>query len=1284
MRLEIKNKYQENLRWFYLVSYKDEEYKVRMWQFQKDSKSRPEWLDCIVTELPNRVEISQDKATLIRELYTTGQTYTFRIKSRLKKYYSVVDIDGNTFKLPYTDQDKKLSEGQSVMAVVKAVSGMNLTLELSHAKDNAELSFKTISELAADAHLTEQDAELIEKMMESDKHLAETKMLYDSGDAIWPFEAAISLDNIMLHQAADSQATQLLPILKSLTTYLLEESDLIRNMNETKREQWIDRLTEVAKHTEMYDETAEIIRSGNERDYIDRQLSNLKESENLYQPERKFRIIMTIFNRHDELMTEMTDRIFDIILEGNKQHWLAEPFRSAFVDMLEIFIATHRSQAGLSPNAPIAKKMIKAIAIQLLLANNQDNIDRRLNRTTFYRLLATQQNYNPIDMLDAAFDCLFADFDETMEFDWDDIASIENLYVKVSVKHHEGLSQRSFWRQVYRTNRNELIIDNEGVIIQPVMGRHQGLLPNNLLSWHNLDIQGSLGINTKFKSSKNLNTAAKVWSEIEENLAHKPLAGLYKKTTPDIGAVVVIKILRASGDELSFYCEIDDEHYAGHGWIDLKDIAPYMGRNEKNLSYFSDDEGNPLLFEAEVIDGPNQNDDLEFSMLNLINDYFQQQHYIGDTLLCNVRAIDMRDHQSYVCFSDDGASCIVHHDGSLRLIKDDVVEAQLVEFSQTGQLECEYVQRSSERFNIIDAFKNLLYNITDDTPQQQAQPEEEMTDSVVTELIGILDRMAVCAPTRIDTYGYLSMAKILADMKGDSKLSGYYANRRTLIRLFNDYETSGRMNEDKLHEIEEQMDKEPEQQDFYINEALTKFRIFAALRHKDSVDELMEISRTTTSHAIRDAADMAISLLLTDRFGIPTFKTQLEDRINKCLGVTVRTARGKDYGQETQTMELKSSIIYPADSNMQPQPKRQGEVIMRVICGFLNSDKGGTLYIGVNKSGGACGVHNDMKYMGNVDEDYYDRYVRNMINRTLGSIANHCCSDCSWETDEGYKVYVMKIKPSPELIRYNNVCWIRQGTETRPLKEVDMETFAQMHAQAYQEYIQSNAPTTEAEPEKAEKPKVAETKKPTSLYEIATSQWRRNAVKSYDEDYGKGTVAYLHFLKDNMYMQTSDVIYEDTHLSLAIHEKDADGYLFVAYESGQLLLVEMDELLNKNEGQRYQRCKSEKPIFACPMRRDDLVLTLWENKSGDIQARVDDISTMIGRHIDKDMNSDGALLCDTKFKRFVKCEIVKADDRSKLSKFCNRGKDLGQKITRNAHADIDLLKSILGVSPFEL
>lgn len=75
VRLKPIRREKENLRSFYFVNYQGEEYKVRMWNFQINQKGLPDFLDCIVTEFPNYVKISQSQATLIREIYEVGGTY---------------------------------------------------------------------------------------------------------------------------------------------------------------------------------------------------------------------------------------------------------------------------------------------------------------------------------------------------------------------------------------------------------------------------------------------------------------------------------------------------------------------------------------------------------------------------------------------------------------------------------------------------------------------------------------------------------------------------------------------------------------------------------------------------------------------------------------------------------------------------------------------------------------------------------------------------------------------------------------------------------------------------------------------------------------------------------------------------------------------------------------------------------------------------------------------------------------------------------------------------------
>ena len=67
------------------------------------------------------------------------------------------------------------------------------------------------------------------------------------------------------------------------------------------------------------------------------------------------------------------------------------------------------------------------------------------------------------------------------------------------------------------------------------------------------------------------------------------------------------------------------------------------------------------------------------------------------------------------------------------------------------------------------------------------------------------------------------------------------------------------------------------------------------------------------------------------------------------------------YGEESDTLEFKTSIVYLPNSK--PDPNRQKWAILKTICGFLNTVTGGELLLGVNDNGYSNGLKSDIDYL---------------------------------------------------------------------------------------------------------------------------------------------------------------------------------------------------------------------------------------------------------------------------------------------------------------------------------
>ena len=92
------------------------------------------------------------------------------------------------------------------------------------------------------------------------------------------------------------------------------------------------------------------------------------------------------------------------------------------------------------------------------------------------------------------------------------------------------------------------------------------------------------------------------------------------------------------------------------------------------------------------------------------------------------------------------------------------------------------------------------------------------------------------------------------------------------------------------------------------------------------------------------------------------------------------------YGEESDTLEFKSSIVYPPNAGMQPDPSKQKWTILKTICGFLNTITGGELLLGVNDNGNSCGLKEDIDYLYNArlitdcSIDKLRNYVKNLVD----------------------------------------------------------------------------------------------------------------------------------------------------------------------------------------------------------------------------------------------------------------------------------------------------------------
>lgn len=156
-------------------------------------------------------------------------------------------------------------------------------------------------------------------------------------------------------------------------------------------------------------------------------------------------------------------------------------------------------------------------------------------------------------------------------------------------------------------------------------------------------------------------------------------------------------------------------------------------------------------------------------------------------------------------------------------------------------------------------------------------------------------------------------------------------------------------------------------------------------------------------------------------------------------------------GDENQTMELKTSIVFPPGEG-EANIGKQLYTILKELTAFMNTD-GGTLYIGIHdKTKKVIGIEGDYKYLNDdekdeyngsykEDKDGYELKIRNTMDRLCPSLANSLTT-ISFESLEGNDYCVIDVKPARRPIFLSGTqLYVRQGNRLKLLKGDEITFF---------------------------------------------------------------------------------------------------------------------------------------------------------------------------------------------------------------------------------------------------
>lgn len=1300
--MEMKGKYnlpvdqsKSNKDCYVVYAFDDEDnrhdFKIPKLKFQRKEQEDPENLDCIVKEIKNGIPvIGQDLSPIIARFYQKGVEYTFKVKDDQTVnggFYTVEDDRGLYFRL----YDKnRLFVGQSIKCKVLGINEVLVRLKLTSQKSRMNFlpRFISIETLINHVdHLSRQNNEWAIEQFKTNSLLAQAAHEHENQSPEWIFTTLRILNEkfTTFLCETDDYNEHLIPCLelaKGAALYILEGSDYLKQFGAEERPMRQKFLSDIVQDIKHYLQAIEIIKKGRQEQFLSAMLSNLQHSGYLYHPNKQFRIMMTLFKTEPKLVTQYMGKIFNALREWDIANWRNEPFRSAFVEQLEMFITTtrHRLDEMQSIESPedtqIWSQMVKAIAIQILIANDKDGIDINRNRSMLYRYLSLTDSAGRKNLCHKALYSITTSETFPVEYNWLDTQQ-EILIKTKAADSIEGFDIDTNVIKTFVGNRCKVSISDEGVKLSalPEKSATTQVIPNGFFGWPNLKVMLPNGVNTpKAGKLKNIEALSVMWTDIERSLfAEAKKAKEIHKTIPEIGDHVYIHIddVEITDEKTRLHCVIadSDDYYRGEGWMKIKDVVKY--NVTPDINDFRHENGRLLTFEAKVL-GRNLDDELSFTMNDMVNEIIKDSVHSRTTTspgsISTCVITDKRNRQ-WSAISEEGYSLWIENGADYpdREVGD-FVEVEVTHVQSMDKIDGEIIQEFARNsFPKTTPFQNLMCILSlDDDDDENVQLEQEaLSSGQIIELIQLLRRLAVTEMEYQNSFNYLAFARLLALALEEKQLADNLHTHMQMLHLLKTYSDTKTIKDKDLEPFNhiEIDNTQPLLQRLYA-----KLRIVACVGDcsTESQSYLWKHINNAHNDFERQLAQMALSYNMLSINDLDEQREAIATKMRKMFNVNTFDTSAKFYGSESQTVEFKTSIVYPAGNHMRANIQEQTFILMKEICGFLNST-GGKIYLGVNDSGYAAGLYEDLKHDNfRNSHDKYMLHIYNSIANMMGKTAGQYVKVERDAESTDRDVYIITVKPCNIIIELDGKVFNRQGTSVRHLEGQDLEIFKENRAQQLREQkavedsnlAQEKSDATAAtasEPAATTVTKPVATPSPMPLPQtdndvVMTSLTRNNVLHDYEDGYLDVT-NYIYFMKDDKYMHTSEDRWMDDdkscRLSLAVHSDEESGQLVLIYEDGHVVKVNMREILEKGQDTLFAHNNEKKLLWACPSANaDDYLLMVVSDNGGNLYYRANKLSEFEN----DSMKSFGSRLFETVIGDIVAADIVPASQISHFEK----------------------------------
>ncbi len=1048
----------ESGKLFFNISAFGRTYRVPAYNFQRDSL--PESITCV---LRADGKMEQDLDTILPQFYTVGEDYAFCVLSGLQSGGYKVRDDINGFTFPLTDFGRRrLQRFKRIVCRVNGIADGMLQLSLvDYEKERSTTVGITPDQIAMLDPEGSMTGEWIISFMRSHKVLGEALSLCENSDPRWVIAALEGVErnfaqwlNPKKGCRPDIYMQRKLRWLEryiAIATGVLERGSVLGAFPASSHEGIQARLARIITHAGDYREAIWLLLDGREQAFIDDAIDTLKLSGYLYQPERRMRVLMSLFTLRTEYLRRYVSDIFDIIRDRHAQPRFAKLYSKAFIEMLDIFINNESKIVAAIDKASV-REMIVALALQLLLTSGRDFSSWNLYRAMLYRYASMLIDKRSSELIDKAFCTLLGENEDAIEFGWNDLDDVSLLCSTRLLRpvQHRGIPVQG----VYESS--SAIIRLRDGIITITHSDHAALrnvLPSDMFAPRKVQVLLNEKLPEKTGSDINdLSRLHTVWDTVQDTLLTPRKTNTHKADTtsrtvlPEVGQSVLVRIAGAMPDNPhNFLCCVEEPGYTGQGTINTFDIViyPLAAKAEDFVDF---DSGRPFLLKATVEEVDYATGMMRFSMRKGIRELtIRMASEARDSKEeCRTYLYDYRSATNQWFGVTDSGFPVVFKAPREELMANEVVYTRIEYINSRPDnklfINGRFIDTEDKDDNLFRFKRNAFYYLlkryasgalyspapgadTDEMVAAPTEPEVYLQPDEVRELIRLVDSVASMRHTDyVPTYNHLALARLLSAILDDTFLREVYSVKMSLVEALWSFAAVGWIDRETFDALDRRASMLA-QSDPDTRRRLMILRVLSRLDTPwQESGALVDAASSGDNTTIGALARLVMSYNFLRGIEVYEARQTLKREIYRLLDLPMPDTLHTRVAQEEDIYhEFKTSLIYPPerDRHMTADPRLQVADIMKGIDAMLNQ-KGGTLFIGVNNNGQPVGLHSDFVYLNNGIDDYDIQDVKDKFRLMLDNgMRRHFGA-----APEGVVLYPDYVKPEFDFIDGQWVCRI--------------------------------------------------------------------------------------------------------------------------------------------------------------------------------------------------------------------------------------------------------------------